>query len=303
MATRTFPLANCPARRDAKGRIINAMSVDVEDYYHAHVLANHFTRDTWPGLERRVEGKTNEILDLFARHAVKATFFTLGTVAREFPQLIRRITAEGHELASHGLEHFKASDQDRATFLRDVSEAKDALEQAGGVRVHGYRAASFSIAAENWWAFDVLEEAGYSYSSSISSGKLSGADMVTPGTPFLPTPGRLVECPITTVAMLGRDVPTGGGYFRLAPYALFRDALRRSQETAANPANFYFHPWEIDPGQPRADVPLKSQLRHRINLGRMKAKVARALSDFSWGTMQDAFGPALAPSTRNEVFQ
>lgn len=301
MALSAFPLADCPTQLDVKGRVINAMSVDVEDYYHAHVLANHFTRDTWPRLERRVEGKTNEILDLFGRHAVKATFFTLGSVAREFPHLIRRITDEGHELASHGLEHYKASDQDRATFLRDVSEAKDALEQASGVRVNGYRAASFSIAAENWWAFEVLEEAGYTYSSSVSSGKFSGADMLTPGTPFLPTAGRLVECPITTVAMLGRDVPTGGGYFRLGPYALFRYALRRSQAAIAIPANFYFHPWEIDPGQPKANVPLKSQLRHRVNLGRMKGKVARALSDFSWGTMQDAFGPTIAPPTHNKV--
>lgn len=285
----SFDLQEMPVQRDAAGKIINAMTVDVEDYYHAHVLEHYFTRDLWPGLERRVVERTEELLELFARHQVKGTFFTLGSVAREFPELIRKIVSQGHELASHGLEHYRASDQDHTTFLRDVSDAKKALEDAGGVEVRGYRAASFSIGKDNWWAFEVLEEAGYGYSSSVSAAKLTGLDVPAPRTPFRPTSGRLIECPITSVSMLGRDVPTGGGYFRLAPYLMFRNALARFHASDEQPANFYFHPWEIDPGQPRADVPLKSNLRHRVNLGRMKTKVGRALSDFSWGRMTDAY--------------
>lgn len=292
--TPPFPLVDVPLVRRPDGHILNAMTVDVEEYYHAHALEHYFTRETWPTLERRVVDKTKELLDLFDAHGTKGTFFTLGTVAREFPALVQDIVSRGHELASHGLEHYRASDQDHETFRRDVTEAKKALEDAGGVAVNGYRAASFSIDRENWWAFDVLEEAGYTYSSSVSAGKLMGSEVRTPATPFVPGTGRLVECPVTTVKMLNRAVPTGGGYFRLAPYALFRRSMQRAQKTAPRPVNFYFHPWEIDVGQPRADVPLKTRFRHTVNLSRMKAKVARALADFSWGRMQDVYGRALA---------
>ena len=291
-----FPLVDVPLVRDANGHILNAMTVDVEEYFHAHALEHYFTRDTWPGLERRVVDKTKELLDLFDAHDTKATFFTLGSVAREFPALVQDIVQRGHELASHGLEHYRASEQDPETFRRDVSEAKKALEDAGGVAVNGYRAASFSIDRENWWAFDVLEETGHTYSSSVSAGKFMGSDIATPAAPFRPGAGRLVECPISTVSMLQKDVPTGGGYFRLAPYGMFRKALRRTHETSARPANFYFHPWEIDVGQPRAKVPLKTRFRHTVNLARMKGKVARALSDFKWGRMEDVFGQAFKAS-------
>ena len=271
----------------------NALTVDVEDYYHAHALETFFTRDRWPGLERRVEARTQELLDLFDQRGVKATFFTLGTVAREFPRLIRDIVARGHELASHGLEHYRASDQDPPTFLEDVRAAKKALEDAGGVAVHGYRAASFSIDQGNWWAFDVLEEAGYRYSSSNSAGKLAGSEMAIPHVPFFPGQGQLVEIPITTVTLLGRAVPTGGGYFRLAPYGVFRSAMQQRSKARAGPVNFYTHPWEFDPGQPRADVSLKNRFRHRVNLGRMMGKLDRMLSDFAWGPITQAYATAL----------
>lgn len=285
-----------PVARGPGGGILNAMTVDVEDYYHAHALEAFFTRDTWPSLERRVEANTRVLLDLFEERQIRATFFTLGTVAREFPGLIRDIVGREHELASHGLEHRRASDQDSAAFRRDVTEAKKALEDAGGVAVTGYRAASFSIGERNWWAFDVLEEAGYSYSSSISTAKLIGGHVAAPAGPFIPGTGTLVEFPITTARILGRDLPTGGGYFRLAPYGMFRRALNSAQAREGRPAIFYVHPWEIDPDQPQADVPARTRFRHRVNLARMKAKLARLAADFEWGTMRDAFGLA-SPET------
>lgn len=283
---------------------LNAMTVDVEDYYHAHALETYFTRDSWPNLERRVEARTQDLLDLFDRKGAKATFFTLGNVAREYPRLIRDIVARGHELASHGLDHYRASDQDPTTFREDVSTAKKALEDAGGVEVRGYRAASFSIDQDNWWAFDVLEEVGYRYSSSNSASKLAGSHMAIPDTPFFPGQGDLVEIPITTVNMLGRDVPTGGGYFRLAPYGFFRSAMQARHSAQAGPVNFYTHPWEIDPGQPKAEVSLKNQIRHRINLGRMLGKLDKTLTDFAWGTISEVFAPALGaqrPLTTTEA--
>ncbi|MGB7241002.1 MAG: XrtA system polysaccharide deacetylase [Sulfitobacter sp.] len=300
MKTGPFELAKAPLARAPGGGILNAMTVDVEDYYHAHALESHFTRDTWPALERRVEDKTKELLDLFDAQDTKATFFTLGTVAREFPALIQDIVRRGHELASHGLEHYRASEQDPAAFKADVVAAKDALQDASGVAVNGYRAASFSIDRRNWWAFDVLEDAGYTYSSSVSAGKFTGSEQQTPFDPFLPGKGCLVECPISTVPMLTRAVPTGGGYFRLAPYAMFRHALRRAQLATPRPANFYFHPWEIDPEQPKARVPIATNFRHRVHLARMKGKIAQLLSDFQWGRMQDVFGPAFAHNLPTE---
>src|SRR6056297_2445591 len=246
---RSFELAEIPLARGRKGGILNAMTVDVEDYYHAHALENHFTRDTWPTLERRVEDRTKELLDLFDAHDIRGTFFTLGSVAREFPGLIRDIVGRGHELASHGLEHHRASDQNHKTFCADITTAKQALEDAGGVAVNGYRAASFSIDRTNWWAFDILEEVGYTYSSSISPAKYTGSGVPTPSSPFRPGQGRLVECPISTVLILNRAVPTGGGYFRLSPYSLFRKAIRRAHVSTPHPINFYVHPWEIDAQQ------------------------------------------------------
>ena len=288
-----------PAPSDLDGApLANAMSVDVEDYFHAHALENYFTRNTWHRLERRVQNNTAELLDLFDEHGVTATFFTLGAIAQEFPGLIRDIVSRGHELASHGWEHYRASEQTPATFKRDVTRAKHALEDAGGCEVRGYRAASFSIDRGNWWAFDVLEEVGYTYSSSISAGKLLGAEIETPDVPFFPGPGQLVEIPITTVQMLRRSIPTGGGYFRLAPYSLFRAAMQQRSNSHSGAVNFYIHPWEIDPGQPRADVDLKTRVRHRINLSKTKGKLGNMLRDFEWRCVSDVFAPALANSVR-----
>ena len=175
----------------------------------------------WPGLEGRVEHCTSRLLDLFDQHNVKCTCFVLGTVAKRHPGLVRDMVKRGHEVASHGLNHYRASDQDHKTFLADIAYAKAALEDVIGREVQGYRAASFSVGPANWWAFDVMEEAGYRYSSSLCNGRIDRADIAFPSAPFIPGSGNLVEIPITTVQILGKPIPTGGGFFRLLPYALF----------------------------------------------------------------------------------
>ena len=291
--TNRFEPVEFTAARSSDGEILNALSVDVEDYYHAHALASYFTRDTWPGLERRVVANTTRILDALEAKGLHATFFTLGSVALEFPDLIRDIVGRGHELASHGMAHYRASDQTRDEFFRDVSRAKAVLEDAGGVEVSGYRAPSFSITPDNWWAFDVLEDAGYRYSSSISTGHLGHGNLQVPAQPFRPGAGHLVECPILSMRFMGRSVPTGGGYFRLMPYQIFRRSLRAAQRLGALPATFYYHPWEIDPDQPRAKVGAKTRFRHLVNVRHMENKVDRLTRDFPWATMRDVFSPAI----------
>ncbi|WP_322867276.1 XrtA system polysaccharide deacetylase [Aquicoccus sp. G2-2] len=264
------------------------MSIDVEDYYHAHALEQFFTRDKWPTLEHRVVQNTNLILDLLDAQEIKATFFTLGSVARDHPGLIRDIVKRGHELASHGLDHYRASEQTRDVFFEDVTTAKHALEDAGGVEVRGYRAASFSIGAANWWAFDALEEAGYSYSSSISTGHRDGADLSLPDGPFRPGSGRLVEYPITTRRALRRHLPTGGGFFRLLPRSMFHAGLRKLNDRG-RPSIFYIHPWEFDPEQPRADVGMRVRFRHNVNIHRVPQKFSDLLASFRWGRLTDVF--------------
>lgn len=268
--------------------VINAMSIDVEDYYHAHALEAFYTRDCWPSLERRVRRNTGIILDLLDAHDTKATFFTLGSVAIEAPDLVRDIVQRGHELASHGLEHYRASEQTPEAFLADVTAAKRALEDVAGVEVRGYRAASFSIGRQNWWAFDALEEAGYSYSSSLSAGHRDGAGLDLDSGPFRPGTGRLVEYPITTGRIFGRRLPTGGGFFRLLPRPLFHGSLRRLN-AEGRPAIFYIHPWEFDPGQPRAAVGARTRFRHHVNISRVPHRFSDILRVFRWGPMMDVF--------------
>lgn len=290
-----------------RSRVVNAMSVDVEDYYQVSAFAGTITRADWPNYPSRVERNTDRILELFAEAKVRATFFMLGCIAERHPNLVRRIVEEGHELASHGLSHYRVFEQTPDEFREDVSRTKKILEDLGGVAVKGYRAASFSINRETWWAFDVLAETGYTYSSSINPIRhdhygVPDADRF----PFRPNgpgsdehgPGRarpdgfgLLEIPITTVELLGRRLPCGGGgYFRLFPYALWRQGLRRVNETEGRPAIFYFHPWEIDPEQPRiTTAPRRSRLRHYVNLKGMEAKLRRALSDFAWSRVDEVF--------------
>ncbi|MYM35022.1 DUF3473 domain-containing protein [Duganella sp. FT94W] len=272
---------------------MNALTIDVEDYFQVSAFAPHIDRADWPRLPCRVERNVDLILGLLAAHRTHATFFTLGWIAERYPALIRRIVDQGHELASHGYSHLRASDQDRADFSADVISAKAILEDIGGVRVHGYRAPSFSIGAANWWALEALQAAGYRYSSSIYPIRHDHYGM--PGAPrFGWRPlgeNGLLELPVSTVRLLGRNLPAGGGgYFRLLPYAVSRWALRRINSHDGQAGIFYFHPWELDPGQPvQPGIGVKTRMRHYLNLHRMEARIDRLLGDFHWDRIDRIF--------------
>lgn len=272
--------------------LTNALTVDVEDYFQVSALAPVIGRDSWDSRPCRVEGNVQRLLALFAERGARATFFTLGWIAERYPALVRDIVAGGHELASHGYGHLRASEQSRVEFLGDIRRAKTLLEDIGGCEVQGFRAPSFSIGAGNLWAFDVLLEAGYRYSSSVYPVKHDHYGMPdAPRFPYQPRPG-LTEIPVTTTPLFGRNLPAGGGgYFRLAPYRLSRWALRRVNEQDRRPAIFYMHPWEIDPGQPRvAGTGLKTRFRHYVNLGKTEGRLGRLLQDFHWGRVDEVFG-------------
>ena len=279
---------NAPERSFA---LMNALTVDVEDYFQVSAMAPHIARDSWDAQPCRVERNVQRLLALFAQHQAHATFFTLGWIAERYPQLVRDIVAGGHELASHGYGHLRASEQSRPDFTQDVQRAKALLEDIGGRPVRGYRAPSFSIGHTNPWAFDVLLEAGHSYSSSVYPVRHDHYGMPdAPRFPYAARPG-LIEIPITTTRVMGRNLPAGGGgYFRLAPYKLSRWALRRVNTIDRRPAIFYMHPWEIDPGQPRvAGVNLKTRFRHYVNLARTESRLGHLLHDFKWGRVDEVF--------------
>jgi polysaccharide deacetylase family protein (PEP-CTERM system associated) len=276
-----------------KAPVRNAMTCDVEDYFQVSAFAPYISRESWPSRECRVEANVERILALFAEHGVKATFFTLGWIAERYPQVVRNIVAGGHELASHGYGHQRASSQDRAEFSNDVKRAKALLEDIGGVEVVGYRAPSFSIGHGNLWALDVLREAGYRYSSSIYP--IAHDHYGMPDAPrfaFYPngTDG-LLEIPVTTVRIGSRNLPAGGGgYFRLLPYALSRAMMKRVNRNDGQSALFYFHPWELDPGQPRpVGLGAKARFRHYVNIGRMESRLAQLARDFAWDRMDNIF--------------
>jgi len=274
------------------GRIVNAMSVDVEDYFQVSAFASHVARDDWSALPSRVERNTDKVMQLFADKGVKATFFTLGWIAERHPALIRRIVDAGHELASHGFAHFRATDQTPDEFRADVRRTKMLLEEVGGVAVQGYRAASFSIGAGNLWALEVLAEEGYHYSSSIYPVRHDHYGMPdAPRFAHRPVERGVLELPISTVRLAGRNLPVGGGgYFRLVPYAMFRWALNRLNRDDEMPAVFYFHPWEVDPDQPRPPgLSAKTRFRHYLNLGRMERRLATMLADFAWDRIDRVF--------------
>lgn len=280
----------------AFGNLINAMSIDVEDYFQVSAFAPYIKRDEWNSRECRIEANMDRILALLERHKTKATFFTLGWIAERYPNVVRRIVDQGHELASHGYGHERASDQSESAFFADIQLAKVLLEDLSGVKVQGYRAPSFSIGAGNLWAFDCLERAGYSYSSSIYPIKHDHYGM--PDAPrFAHKVNGLLEVPATTVRMFNRNWPaSGGGYFRLLPYAMSRWMIERINREDNNPVAFYFHPWEVDPEQPRiSGINAKTRFRHYVNIHRMEARLDRLLSDFRWGRMDEVFGAGAVP--------
>ncbi len=283
-----------PAERVDRAAV-NAMTVDVEDYFQVSAFEGHIRRDEWERLPCRVEANVDRILALFVDCDIQATFFTLGWIAERYPQLVRRILGAGHELASHGYAHVRVTQLDEAAFRGDVARTKGLLEDIGGMPVQGYRAPSYSIGATNLWALRVLEETGHRYSSSIYPIRhdLYGMPQA-PRFAFRPAGcEHLLEVPVTTVAVAGRKLPCGGGgYFRLFPYVFSRWALRRVNRRDCRSAVFYFHPWEIDPDQPvQRGVGIKTRVRHYLNLRRMEGRLRRLARDFRWSRMDRLFLP------------
>lgn len=271
--------------------ITNALTIDVEDWFQVSAFAPYIRREDWEACECRVEANVQRILAMLAERDIRATFFTLGWIAERYPQVVRDIVAAGHELASHGYGHERASDLDAKQFGADVDRAKKLLEDLAGAEVRGYRAPSFSISVGNLWAFEALARAGYQYSSSVYPIRHDHYGM--PDSPrFAYRVGTgLLEVPATTLRMFSRNMPTsGGGYFRLLPYALSRWMLRQVNERDGEPAIFYFHPWEIDPRQPRmSGIDLRTRFRHYVNLEHTESKISRLLDDFRWGRMDHIF--------------
>jgi polysaccharide deacetylase family protein (PEP-CTERM system associated) len=265
--------------------ICNALTIDVEDYFQVSALAPYIARTEWDVRECRVEHNVERILRMLEDYGSRATFFTLGWVAERYPQLIRRIVDNGHELASHGFAHKRATEQSPEAFFSDIQLAKIVLEDISGVEVRGYRAPSFSIGPGNLWAFECIERAGYRYSSSIYPIHHDHYGM--PDAPRFAHDVRsgLIEVPVTTMRLFGRNWPAGGGgYFRLMPYSMSRWLLRRVNRVDRQPAIFYFHPWEIDNAQPRVPgIDAKTRFRHYVNLDRMERRLRKLLFDFEWG--------------------
>ncbi|NOW44600.1 polysaccharide deacetylase family protein (PEP-CTERM system associated) [Novosphingobium sp. SG751A] len=274
-----------------KARLVNAFSVDVEDWFQVGAFEKVIDPADWDSLACRVDVNTNRLLDMCADLGVKATFFTLGWVAARHPALMRRIVEQGHELASHGWAHARVFTMDGAGFARDIGDARKALEDASGARVIGYRAPSFSIDTRTPWAHEILASQGYLYSSSVAPIAHDHYGWrQAPRFAFRPVAGAdLIEIPVTTVEAMGRRMAAGGGgFFRVLPYAFSQWAMRRVNEQDERPIIFYFHPWEVDTDQPRvANAPLKSRLRHYTNIDGMEAKLQRMLKEFAWGRMDN----------------
>lgn len=273
--------------------IRNAFSIDVEDYFQVSALAPHFPRQIWDQQPCRVERNVDRMLGMLADSQALATFFTLGWVAERFPDMVKRIVAGGHELASHGYGHQRASDLTPAEFFDDITRAKKILEDLGGQAVIGYRAPSFSIGENNLWALDSLGEAGYQYSSSIYPIHHDHYGMPNaPRFAFRPSDSKtLLELPATTIRLFNRNLPAaGGGYFRLLPYQMSRWSINRVNNVDKQACIFYCHPWEIDPEQPRPHgMTLKTRFRHYLNLGRTESRLRTLLKDFRWGRVDQIF--------------
>jgi len=274
------------------GRLLNAMTVDVEDYFHVSAFEGVLPRTAWPSMESRVERNTERVLGLLAERRVRGTFFVLGLVAEQFPSLIRRIAADGHELASHGYAHRVVYDQTPHSFREDVRRAKRIIEDAAGVSVLGYRAPSYSITPRSLWALDVLIEEGYAYDASVFPIRHDryGIPQSMRHAYVLERPaGLLSEVPASTTRLAGINLPiAGGGYFRLLPYAWTRWGISRVNRVERLPVVFYIHPWEFDPDQPRIPAGLLSRFRHYRNLADTERRFQQLLRDFEFGAVKDA---------------
>lgn len=280
----------------AGARLRNAITVDVEDYFHVEAFANHIERDTWGEREVRVVANTHRLLDMFEQYQVCGTFFVLGWVAERFPQLVKDIAARGHEVACHGYSHRLVYKQSRQEFLEETQRAQRILEDLTGTPVLGYRAASYSIVNKSIWALDVLSDLGFQYDSSIFPVRHDNygiPDAKTEPYVHATANGRgIVEFPLTTKDVFGYRLPVaGGGYFRLFPYALTRAALRSINRRERRPFIFYLHPWEIDPEQPRVEASWFSRFRHYNNLEKCESRLRGLLEEFeftsAWNVLSD----------------
>jgi polysaccharide deacetylase family protein (PEP-CTERM system associated) len=280
-----------PRQPDAMCRIVNAMTIDVEDYFHVSVFDGIVPRQTWHTLESRVCQNTDRLLELFAGLGVRGTFFVLGWVAERYPALVRRIAEAGHEIASHGYGHRLVYDQTPATFREDVRRAKVLLESAAGTPIRGYRAPSYSVVPRSLWALDVLIEEGYTYDASIFPIRHDRYGIPVSGrSPYVieRERGAIVEAPGSTVRLGPANVPVaGGGYFRILPYAWTRWGISRVNAAERRPVIFYLHPWEIDPAQPRLPAGMLGRFRHYRNLDRTESRLRALLADFAWGPLCD----------------
>jgi len=273
-------------------RVQNALTVDVEDYFHVAALAPNIHRDSWTSRESRVVANTQRLLTIFEQFDVRATFFVLGWVAERHPQLVRDIAARGHEVACHGFSHRLVYEQPRKEFLEETRRAKSFLEDITGTAVLGYRAASYSIVRRSLWALDILVDLGFAYDSSIFPVRhdLYGIPGARRAPHRMATPGgqTIVEWPLATAEILGRRLPVaGGGYFRLLPYWLSRWGLASINRREQRPFIFYLHPWEIDPGQPRVPASWLSRVRHYTNLEKCEERLRMLLREFRFGTARD----------------
>ncbi|MGE0486796.1 MAG: XrtA system polysaccharide deacetylase [Gammaproteobacteria bacterium] len=276
---------------------LNALSIDVEEYFQVSAFESVIDKGDWSRWPSRVEVSTQRLLDLFAAQGVHATFFTLGWVAERFPALVRRIVDEGHELACHGYDHVRLTNHTPESLGEELRRSKALLEDASGVAMRGFRAASFSIDTSNLWAFGVIEAAGFDYSSSVYPVHhdlygIPDAERV----PFrAPGAGRLVEIPVATARYCGRNLPAGGGgYFRLFPYWLSAHLLRTVHRQEVARANMYFHPWEFDPEQPRpAGISPRTRFRHYLNQNRALSRLERLLGDFRWAPFADVYADCI----------
>ena len=274
------------------------MTIDVEDYFQVSAFAPHIARDSWDHMPCRVERNVDAILEILDEHRAQATFFTLGWMAERYRDMVRSIVAQGHELASHGYAHQRATDQSPQEFYQDITRAKSLLEDIGGVAVQGYRAPSFSIGRTNLWAQSTLKKAGYRYSSSVYPIRHDHYGMPdAPRFAFYPEGADgLLELPVTTVSLFNRNLPAGGGgYFRLLPYSVSRWCLKRVNTVDRQPCIFYFHPWEIDPGQPRQkNISVKTRFRHYVNLSAMERRIRALCKDFHWDRIDRLFPEKIA---------
>jgi polysaccharide deacetylase family protein (PEP-CTERM system associated) len=271
-------------------KIVNALTIDVEDYFQVSAFGPHVPRNQWDQYPCRVERNVERILALLDETGARATFFTLGWVAERYPKTVRRIVDSGHELASHGMSHRRATEQGPDEFRADIKLAKAILEDVSCSEVKGYRAPSFSVGPRNAWAFDCIVEAGYKYSSSLYP--IRHDHYGAPTAPRFEYPVRptLLEVPIATVRAFSSNWPAGGGgYFRLLPYSVSRWSIHHINAVDHRPAMFYFHPWEIDPDQPRVTAGIKARFRHYLNLKRTEPRLRQLLTDFRWDRVDQVF--------------